>query len=238
MADSNTARERAIQYLTAYMERRGQSQILMLIFTAIATLTGVLASIWLHAVGMNSMVIRYPLSVGIAYLVFLLELSFFISHHRAKRKNFVEDMAPWHCTDLSGIPQPIPTGGGGSPATLAEKPSGGGTGFDFGGFDGDGILVVLLIIAAIVSTILASLFVIYQAPVMLAEVLVDGVLFFGIARRVKRMNAQQWVSGVMCRTLSPILILAVCFSAIGIGLQTIAPKATTMTEALHAPLQR
>ena len=238
MADSNTARDRAIQYLTACIERRGQSQILMLMFTTFATLTGVLASIWLNAVGVDSMAIRYPLSVGIAYLLFLLELSFFVSHHRAKRKNFVEGTAPWHCTDLSGIPQPIPIGNGGSPATLTEKPSEAGSGFDFGGFDGDGIVVILLIIAAIVSTIAASLFAIYQAPVMLAEVLVDGVLFFGIARRMNRLSDQYWLSGAVRRTLGPILILAVCYSAIGIGLQTIAPKATTMAEAFRATHQR
>ncbi len=238
MADSNTARERAIQHVTACLERRGQSQVLMLMFTAIATVNGVLASTWLHAVGMDSMVIRYPLSVGIAYLVFLLELSFFISHHRARRKKFVDDSAYWHSTDLSGIPQSIPTGRGGSPTTLTEKPSGGGSGFNFGGFNGDGILVVLLILAAVVSTILASLFVIYQAPVMLAEVIVDGVLFFGIARRVNRMGNQHWFSGVMRRTLGPILILAVCFSAIGIGLQSVGPKATTMAEAFRATHQR
>ena len=96
----------------------------------------------------------------------------------------------------------------------------------------------MLIIAAIVSTLLASLFVIYQAPVMLAEVLIDGVLFFGIARRVKRMSNQHWFSGVMHRTLGPILILAVCYSAIGIALQTISPKATTMAQAFRATHQR
>ena len=236
MTDSNTARERALRYLTANVERRGQSRILMLNFTAVAALAGFLASMWLHAAGIDSMAIRYPLSVGIAYLVFLLELSFFVSHHRATRKNFVDDSLPLYDTDLLGIPQAIPTGGGRSPSMLAEKPSGGG--FDFGGFDGDGILVVLLIIAAIVSSILASLFVIYQAPVLLAEVLVDGVLFFGIARRVNRMNAQHWVSGVMRRTLGPMLVVAVCYSAIGIGLQSIAPKATTMAEAFCVTHQR
>ena len=73
---------------------------------------------------------------------------------------------------------------------------------------------------------------------MLAEVLVDGVLFFGIARRMNRLSDQYWLSGAVRRTLGPILILAVCYSAIGIGLQTIAPKATTMAEAFRATHQR
>ena len=236
MTDLNLARERAIQYLAAHVERRGRSRILMLIFTAVATLTGVLASTWLHRVGVDSMAIRYPLSVGIAYLVFVLELSFFVSHYRASRKNFVEESNLWHLTDFTGIPQSVPNRGATSPATLSEKPSGGG--FDFGGIDADGILVVLLIIAGIASTILANLFVIYQAPVLLAEVLVDGVLFFGIARRVNRMNSQHWVSGVMRRTLVPMLVVAICYSAIGIGLQSIAPQATTMAEAVQAKHQR
>ena len=239
MTDSNTTRDRAIETLTACIERRGRSQFLMLIFMVVATLTGVIASMWLHAVGMDSMAIRYPLSVGIAYLMFLLELSFFVSHHRAIRKKFVDDSAPWHATDLSGIPNVIPTGGGRSPTMLAEKPSeGGGRGFGFGGFDGDGIVVVLLIIAAIVSTILTSLFMISQAPALLAEVLVDGVLFFGIAKRVNRMNTQHWVSGVMRRTFVPMLVLAAFFSAIGFGLQSIAPKATTMADAFRVTHHR
>ncbi len=231
MTDSNTARERAIQRLAAYIERRGQSRFLMLIFTAGATLSGVLASMCLHAAGMDSMAIRFPLSVGIAYLMFLLELSFFVSHHRATRKNFVDDSFPLFTSDLSGFPQSIQIGGGRSPATLSEKPSGGG--FDIGGINGDGIIVILLIIAAIVTTIAANLFMIYQAPVLLAEVLVDGVLFFDIARRMNRMSTQHWVSGAMRRTFFPILIVAVCFSVIGIGLQSISPKATTMAEAFR-----
>lgn len=240
MTDSNSARERAIRYVEARLLRRGWSKILMLNFTVVAALMGFLASIWLNAVGMDSMAIRYPLSVGIAYMVFLLELSFFVSHHRATRKTFVDDSIPWHPTELSGIPQAIPTGRGGSPATLAEKPDGGtgGGGFDVGGINGDGIVVLLLILVAIVSTTLTSLFVINQAPLLLAEALVDGVLFFGIARGVDRISSQHWISGVIRRTLVPLLILVVCYSAIGIGLHSIAPKATTMVQALHATHQR
>ncbi len=244
MTDSNSARERAIRYVEAHLLRRGWSKILMLNFTVVAALMGFLASIWLHAVGMDSMAIRYPLSVGIAYMVFLLELSFFVSHHRANRKTFVDDSILWHFTDLSGVQQVVPTGGGGrgSPATLAEKTDGGtgggGGGFDAGGINGDGIVVVLLILVAIVSTVLTSLFVINQAPLLLAEALVDGVLFFGIARRMNRISNQHWISGVMRRTLVPLLILVVGYSAIGIGLQSIAPKVTTMAEAFCATHHR
>ena len=79
---------------------------------------------------------------------------------------------------------------------------------------------------------------IYRAPVILAKVLVDGVLFFGIARRVNRMDSQHWVTGVMRRTIVPMLVVVICYSAIGIGLQAIAPQATTMAEAVHAKHQR
>ena len=170
---------------------------------------------WLHAAGMDSMATRYPLSVGIAYLVFLLELSFYVSRHRAARRNLVDDSVIWHAADLSGIQQDAPTRGGMSTTSLSEKPSGGG--FDFGGIDADGIMVVLMIVAAIIVSMMASLSAIYQAPVLLAEVLVDGVLFFGIARRVNRMSAQHWVSGVIRRTLGPILLSQSVIQSLGLA---------------------
>jgi hypothetical protein len=215
----------------------------MVLFLAATGLTGFLASVLLHAAGLSSMAIRYPLAVGIAYLAFLSLLSLFISYHRSRRS---QDPAgagydDYEVDDFDPGPapsdQPVTTGS--SDATSGE--GGGGGSLDLGGGDRDGLValvVVALICIAIGSAIFASIWVLIEAPVLLAEILVDGVLLVGLARRIDPRRSPHWASGVIRRTLIPMLAVAVCFAVIGYALESLVPGATTMGEALRVASPR
>jgi hypothetical protein len=214
----------------------------MMLFLAATGLAGFLASVLLRAVGLSSMGLRYPLAVGVAYVVFLVLLSLFVSYHRSRRKQVAAgpsgdldidvdslDLAP----DSSDAPATVGTSSLAA-ADASGSPAGGGS-FKLDG-DADGLIVVVvvvLILVAIGSAVFATLFVLIQAPVLLAEALVDGVLLVGLARRIDVRKAPHWMEGVIRRTFLPVLAVAACFCVVGFALEYFVPGATTMGEVLR-----
>lgn len=242
MPKSTPPRKRAIQRLTARLLRRGSPRLQMMIFLTATGLTGFLASKLFHAVGLHTMAIRYPLAVGMAYLVFLFLLSMFVSYHRARRRSCPAGSSGDYDPDVDffdggcGPPYP-PATTGVSRATSGKGSKGGDWGLDsLDGLDGEGavvVAVVVLICIAIGSAIFASFWVLLEAPALLAEVLVDGALLVGLARRIKAGTGPHWASGAIRRTVWPLLVVAVCFAAVGYALEYLVPGATTMGDALR-----
>jgi hypothetical protein len=243
MGKSTRPRARAIQRLTAVLLRRGAPRLQMTLFLAATGLTGFLASKLFHAAGLHPMAIRYPLAVGSAYLAFLLLLSLFVSYHRSRRRRSPAGSSGDDGSDLlynldfESRPSNTPATTGTSGATSGK--GAGGTSLDLDIGDGDGlvVVVVVLILIAIGSAICASFWVLIEAPVLLAEILVDGVLLIGLARRIDPWGAPHWASGVIRRTVVPFIAVAVCFAAVGYGLEHLVPGATTMGDALRVAME-
>ena len=128
----------------------------------------------------------------------------------------------------AAAPESFVGGGGGSGG------GGGGSGLLDGldvGIDGDeGCLFVVALVLLIVGGLLASLYVVYLAPALLAEILVDGLLVSGLYRRVKDPVPGNWLLGAVRRTLVPVLLTLVCFIAAGYLLKYIANEAHTIRE--------
>jgi hypothetical protein len=218
----------------------------MMLFLAATGLAGFLASVLLHAAGLSSMGLRYPLAVGIAYGVFLVLLSLFVAYHRSSRKQVAPGSSGELDIEVDSLD--LASDSFDSPATavassLAADASGsaqgsgsGGGSFSLGGNDGDGLIVlvvVVLVLVAVGSAVFATFFVLIQAPALLAEALVDGVLLVGLARRIDARRAPHWVEGVIRRTFLPVLAVAVCFAVVGFSLEYFVPGATTMGEVLR-----
>ena len=229
MHDSTSSRDRACRYVTSLVQRRGRAPFLMVLFLFLASLTGILASTLQHASGVDSMTVRFPVAVGMAYLAFLLSLSLFAGHHRRKRKQVVAGDFDYCHIDVSGVPCPVPSSTGKSAAVASGNTT--GRTFELGGIDGDGIAVIVLILVALGSAVLACLFMVYNAPAILAEVLVDGVLCFGEGRQFSDASSRHWLFGVVRRTFVPLISVAACYAFVGLTLESLAPRATTMFEA-------
>jgi hypothetical protein len=119
-------------------------------------------------------------------------------------------------------------GGGGS--------SGGGalSGLDIFDADSEGCVYFLLAVALIVAGTLAALYVVYAAPLLLAEILVEGVLLSGLSRgmkRARRGGGGDWLGAAVRRTWLPVLLTLITFSAAGYLLQRAAPRARSIGEA-------
>lgn len=115
--------------------------------------------------------------------------------------------------------------------------SGGGSGFSFN-FDVDepaALLVLLALLVLAVAVLGAAFYVLWTAPVLLAEVLVDGLILGGLYRRLRKTEAPgHWVFAAIRRTWIPALIVAALFSLAGHLLQKAAPEARSIGPALQS----
>jgi hypothetical protein len=124
-----------------------------------------------------------------------------------------------------------PGGGGGG----AGGGSGGGwlSGLDFD-VDSEGCVFFLLALALIAAGVCASLYVVYAAPLLLAEILVEGLLLSGLYRGMKRAGGGgDWLGAALRRTWLPVLLTLLTFAAAGYLLQRAAPRARSIGEAFR-----
>jgi len=233
-------RERTIQRVRALLQRRGLPYLQMTLVVAATGLAGFLASALLHWIGLTAMGLRYPIAVGFAWLAFLGLIGLWILFHRREQRRV--RVGPPSSGDLVDAT----TGGDiyfdgsiGAPSSASKTSISGGSGKSgsgLGDIDGDGVLliVVILIVVAAVAALIACLYVIFEAPILFAEVLVDGALLAGVARSLRRRTpTEHWTTGVIRRTWKPAVVLLVVFTVVGFAIQYFVPGATTMGEAIR-----
>jgi hypothetical protein len=118
--------------------------------------------------------------------------------------------------------------------------SGGGGGWGSGVLDGvdldlgdegcAGVLALVALALAILAGLLASVYVVWVAPALLAEVLVDGLLVAGLYKRVRRVERRHWLRAALRRTLVPLALCVLFFGAAGYAMQRAVPEARTVGE--------
>jgi hypothetical protein len=233
--------------------RRGRPRAQMAFILLLTGCAGFLLSYALLYAGVTSMSLRYPVVIFLAYGVFLLLLRAWLNLQRPREGgSLVEhlDFDP-HLSgfDATGGAAPEAVyggagdfGGAGAVGSWSEASSGGGGSsalddLDLGidvdlPVDGDeGCLVVFAVIAAaaaVVGGLLASLYVVYAAPALLAEVLVDGLLVTGLYRRMRHVEGRHWLGSAVRRTLLPVALTLILFTLAGYLMQRAAPEARSL----------
>jgi hypothetical protein len=94
------------------------------------------------------------------------------------------------------------------------------------------LAVILMVVGVVFVVLFASFSVILSAPVLFAELLVDGVLAASLYRRLRRVDSRHWLQAAVRRTVVPFVITAVVAGAVGWGLSMYAPGAQTLGDAL------
>ena len=132
----------------------------------------------------------------------------------------------------SALRMPVKSSGGGG----GGSSKGSGSGFSFGlDLDDSGFLVVLAVLAIAVAAFGAAIYLIWSAPILLAEVLVDGLIMTGLYRRLKQTDdPEHWVLGAVRRTWIPALVVVILFSFAGWLLQRAVPDARSIGGAWKA----
>ena len=222
-------RERRIEVIKRRLLQDSMPRIQMSLILLFTGLAGFLASFSLLQLDVSRMWIRYPIAILIAYGVFLLLLRLWLWMYG---RDMEVDLDP----DLAEVVLDLPSGGSGpsevshfnAKADIGDSHAGGSSswwsGIDFDLDLEEGWFLVLAIIV-LIGALIASLYIIYMAPLLLAEILIDGVLLAGLYKRVKHIDQQHWLRAAVRRTIIPALLIAVFFSIAGFAMQRVAPEA-------------
>ena len=214
----------------------------------ILALTGVaafLTSAVLLRLGVTQMVVRYPIAIAAAYGVFIMLIGLWLWLQR--NESDMDDLTEGVLDGALRNVDMTPTGGGGrqfadisgggwdAGASTPVAPGGGGSGIDLPGIDIDldldDLIWVALALVVLVAGLLAIFYIVYIAPILLTEVLVDGLLAAGLYKSVKNLEGRHWMTTVLRKTAIPAILALVFFSIAGFCVQKIEPKASSIGEA-------
>ena len=245
-------RSHAVLQLRHQLEQDSFPRLQMALIVGLTGCFGLLSSFALLHAGIDSMALRYPLALGLAYLFFLALLWLWL---RTKAEDYGD--IPDLSGGGSGMPSPdcpgaSPTfssggggdfGGGGATASFdgIGPPSLPGVeasplqklGDSAGsGLDADELAIPLIVVGLVIGLALASFYVVYLAPSLLAELLFDGVLSFTLYRHLRGQDDSHWLHTAVRSTILPFGITAVFLAAVGWGMAIHAPGARSVGEVI------
>lgn len=234
---------------------------------------GLLATKCLLLLGLESLLLRWPMAVFAAYGGFLLGIRVWLAYIGLGRHlggeddggNLADgalDVADFGFSGSSGnsgggiggglrVPE-IPGGpsgsfgGGGASSDFAALPEGGGSlgdslpsvdlpDLDLGGAD-DGclpVLVLLAVAALLLAVFGVGIYVIWQAPFMLAEAAFEAALAAGLIRSAHRITDPGWIGGAVRASWKPLLWVLVITLLAAAVVEHYVPQARTLLEAIR-----
>jgi len=231
----------AVERIRARLLRNAFPRTQMFVLVSLTGLAGFGASAAMLAAGLETMGLRYLLAMSVAYMVFLSLLWAWL---RTRPSDYLDgiDLAQFGTNDASGAPHDFSGGGGtfdggGASANVdfgardstldaaAEKPLPSGADVD------DGIFPVTIVLLA-VGLALSALFVIWSAPILFAEILVDALLAAGLYRRLRLLDPRHWMVAALKRTIIPFVLTTIVVTGSGYAMQIHAPGARSMGEVV------
>lgn len=231
-------RQRRIEILRQRLLRKSRPRLQMSLILLLTGLTGFLTSFTLLHIGVPSMAVRYPLAIGMAYCAFLvlLGLWLWLQRHELNPDTSMLDIitsGPGRQPEPFGFGHGGDFGGGGAGGSWGDGVSasdGGGSVANGIGFDVEELGLLVVAVIAGLGGLLATFYVLYIAPSLLAEILVDGALVAGLYRRVKRIHQRHWLRAAVRRTLLPAILVALFLTCAGFALQKAVPEAHTLSD--------
>jgi hypothetical protein len=245
-----TSRSQLIHRIRHQLEEGGYPRLQMLLLVALTGGAGFLGSFALLTFGVDSLASRYPLAVGIAYVAFLLLLWVWLRTAPDDYQGIdevVSDVIAALPDTAAGTPHYMGGGahfgGGGasghwdatsSSDPLVELPDVPIPNVDVADADEWAIplAVIVVVVGLVLTVLLASASVVFSAPILFAEMIVDGVLAATLYRRLRQMQSRHWLHSAIRRTVIPFAMTAALMSVAGWGLSVYAPGAQTLGEAI------
>lgn len=246
-------RSLAIERVKKRLMHASFPRLQMTLIVALTGGVGLLSSFVMLQLGVETMAIRYPLALAVAYLFFLFCLWLWL---RTKAQDYI-DLPDW----TLALPGPrmstrlpdFKSGGGGDfsgggatgsfnggATSLASDDSSplGAVGESLGAVaEADELaiplLAITLVIGAVIGLALACFYLVYLAPILFAEVLVDGALSYALVRHLRGQSPQHWLSSTLRRTALPFAATALFLVAVGAAMAAYAPNATSVGEVIQ-----
>lgn len=234
------SRKDSLLKIQAMIESQGWPRIQMTLLVCLTGAIGFLTSALLLHHGMTTLWVRYLISMGVAYLGFLLLLWVWA---KTRHRDLSDGI------DLPDIGRPGK--GAGSKDCGYE-----GKGGDFGGGGASGsyhpdlpvhesassgiaevlpnsleleeLAVPAIVLGAVILLLGSSIFVIINAPALFAELLLDGILGASLYRRLRGLDQTHWVETALRKTALPFTGITLVLVAIGWTLQWLDPAAVSI----------
>lgn len=201
----------------------------MMLLVALTGLSGFLFSLLMLKAGLTSMAARYPIAVLLAYGVFLGLLRVWLHLNTpslpvdggasTKTRNDLRDLAEELELDSTqyGLDRLFSAGSAGSaPGDSSDL---------LDGCDADEAVFFLIALAALMAGIAACVYVVWSAPVLMAEIFVDGVIMSRIYRNLRHRDDSGWIGSALDRTWIPALLAALFFAIAGFAMNAAVPHA-------------
>lgn len=246
-------RNRAVARMRARLEREHYPRLQMGWIVTLTGLAGLAASFIMLQAGLRAMGPRYFCAMVVAYAAFFLMLWLWL-----RTRGEVPDLSAGGGggADSAAAPRLFEGAGGtfdgagasgdyevmSGVADLADGASSavgvgdvaGGVG-EAAGAAGDAAapLAVLAVLALAAGIVFSSFFVIYSAPVLFAELLVDGALAAGLYRGLRGVDQRHWMESALRRTFVPFLLTTLFVTSVGWGMGRYAPEAHSIGEVLQ-----
>jgi hypothetical protein len=243
-----TTRAALVGEARAHLLRHGWPRLQTALLLAGAGAAAFLVSVALLASGLDRMGLRYGLAAIAGYATFLVLVAVWIAWHRGSGVGvdtgldlLLQSPSPTSADDVvTSMFQGGASGGGGGGASfgdvaaVAPRPgltgsssatTGGGSWFDV---DLDDLGFVLLAAACLAAGMVAVGYVVYAAPILLAEVAVDAAVMGTLYRRLRKEDARHWSRGVLRGTWVAALIVVLSAAGVGYVAQRAVPEARSI----------
>ena len=227
-------RKQAIRRIQRRLTDRGWPRLQVSAAFLVAGLVAFSASYGLLRLGLTDMAARYVIAVSLAYVVFLLLLRVFVS---AIRRGFSADPGQPDLLDIVRSGESSGDSGGAPPPDdFVDLPSAAPldsiTNPPIPDLDeGIALFVPLLVLAA---GIFSAIYVVYLAPVLLAELILDVVVASSLARRFRRIPVERWYYGALRHTYKPFLGILITVALAGLLAGLLAPEADSIGDILRS----
>lgn len=121
-----------------------------------------------------------------------------------------------------------------SSLSLSSGSSGSSWSFDIGDIDdGVALLVVLVVLVLVFS---ALIYVVWVAPILFAELIIDAAVVGGLYRPIKNIERRYWLLTALKKTGIPALIVLILMFIAGVVMQSAVPEAITIGQFFEAVL--
>jgi hypothetical protein len=252
------------QKFISSLKKRSSLRLHMTVILLATSMAGVLASKGMFVIGLHNVAIRYPVTVLCAYLVFFAAIKVWLWLMTDLPVSSSNDTGGRVLDSINlplpsgGSDQSVFSGGGGLSDgggasgdfgdTLGDMASGAGdalggvgdvVGDVVGGSADDEGGIVLVIVLGLLAVLLfsvlgAGVFLIYQAPAILAEAAFDAVLAASLVRSSRKMNQPDWMGSIFKATWKPFAVVMLLAIVAGWAMHHYLPTASRVIDVIHS----
>lgn len=226
-------RQQLIAEMRKRLERDSFPRLTMLGILFVAGSVAFLTSAFALKAGLTSMASRYPLAVLSGYGGFLIMLRAWLEYRQGvwDAPDMLENVR--RASDFTS-PDPLRACSPGNSRVDAHIDS--PISLDGFSIDLDDLWWLVLLIVAALGALATIAYVIYDAPLLLAEVALDAGLLSALYRRLRHDPDRHWSRTALRRTWLPATTLTLFMSLAGYAMAHLFPHARSIGDVLRAVL--